>query len=37
MMEKVVKTSLKLDLHIHSKASSAKDGVKVNNSNFAGK
>jgi hypothetical protein len=29
-MEQVVKTGLKLDLHIHSKASSAKDGVKVN-------
>lgn len=30
-MEQIVKTGLKLDLHIHSKASSAKDGAKVNN------
>lgn len=28
-MDKVVKAGLKLDLHIHSKASSGKDGVKV--------
>lgn len=30
-MDKVVKTGLKLDLHIHSRASSGKDGAKVNN------
>ena len=30
-MEKVVETGLKIDLHIHSKASHAKDGKKVAN------
>ena len=30
-MDKVVKTGLKIDLHIHSAASAHKDGVKVKN------
>ena len=30
-MDKVVKTGLKIDLHIHSTASAHKDGVKVKN------
>lgn len=30
-MDKIVKTGLKIDLHIHSAASAHKDGVKVKN------
>ena len=30
-MEKVVKTGLKFDLHIHSVVSAHKDGIKVKN------
>ena len=34
-MDKIVNTGMKIDLHIHSQASSAKDGIKVRNNTKA--